>query len=429
MQKPIFIDEKLNNIGYNCTDCSSLIEILEINKKTNIIKFKCINEEGNIKVMNIKKYLSKMKQYKNKDINSDRCHIHNINNKYINFCINCNYHLCNECLLTRNHIYHNKINIIEFQPTQEELNKMEEIIKNYQNIIDLLNQKVNNKPKELNNLLTNIKSGIIQKMREKINDNKNNEDKELKLNNDKFLVDIKEIKKRYSNEIKERKYKFNKDKFEIRKKYKLINEKEIIKNKNKINEINKKYKTIIKNLEIKLENMNYIKKLNELVYNTYYVYNNNYYNAINLKNVVLNYQKQNTNNNYNDEFKDNNNNNINRNEIIFNHNCKLCSKYPLLNKIYYCDKCNISLCNKCGKILNHPHPLIIINSINQINELKEKKKINIDLINLNQEKEYKKEIEQLRNNYDLTEISDLELIQALNKAKGNTDQAIILLFQ
>ena len=166
IQKPIFKDEESNNIGYNCTDCPSLIEIIAINKKTNIIKFKCINEDNNIKVMPIKKYLLKMAKYKNMEINNDKCHIHNINNKYINFCINCNYHLCNECLLTRNHIYHNKNNIIEIQPRQEELNKMEEIIKNYQKIIDFLNQKLNNKPKEFNTLLMNKKSEIIKKMNE-----------------------------------------------------------------------------------------------------------------------------------------------------------------------------------------------------------------------------------------------------------------------
>ena len=35
--------ETPNNINYNCTECSSLIEILEINKE--IIKFKCVNNK------------------------------------------------------------------------------------------------------------------------------------------------------------------------------------------------------------------------------------------------------------------------------------------------------------------------------------------------------------------------------------------------
>ena len=258
--------------------------------------------------------------------------------------------------------------------------------------------------------------------------NKNNEEKELKLNKDKYLMDIKEIKKRYSKEINERKDKYNKEEKEIKKKYKLINEKEIIKNRNKINEINKKYKTIINNLELKIENMNNLKKIHELVYNTYYVYNNNYYNAINIRNIVLNYKKKNI-NNYNNKFNDNNNNNIYSDELIFNYHCTLCSKYPIVCKMYYCDKCNISLCDKCGNIVNHPHPLIIINSIIQLDEIKEKRNINIDLINQIQNTNYNKEIKELRNNYDLKEISDLELIQALNKANGNIDQAIIFLFQ
>ena len=34
---------QLNNIYYNCTECSSSIEILSINEKESIIEFICIN--------------------------------------------------------------------------------------------------------------------------------------------------------------------------------------------------------------------------------------------------------------------------------------------------------------------------------------------------------------------------------------------------
>ena len=34
-----------NDIFYNCTECSSLIEILSIDENKNIIEFKCINKD------------------------------------------------------------------------------------------------------------------------------------------------------------------------------------------------------------------------------------------------------------------------------------------------------------------------------------------------------------------------------------------------
>ena len=51
---------ELNEINYNCTECSSPIEILSI--KDNNIEFKCINNNHNIKI-SIKEYINKMKEY------------------------------------------------------------------------------------------------------------------------------------------------------------------------------------------------------------------------------------------------------------------------------------------------------------------------------------------------------------------------------
>ena len=34
-----------NDIFYNCTECSSLIEILSIDENKNIIEFKCLNKD------------------------------------------------------------------------------------------------------------------------------------------------------------------------------------------------------------------------------------------------------------------------------------------------------------------------------------------------------------------------------------------------
>ena len=47
---------ELSEIYYNCTECSSLIEILSINENNNIIEFKCLNKEKNhdTKIMALK---------------------------------------------------------------------------------------------------------------------------------------------------------------------------------------------------------------------------------------------------------------------------------------------------------------------------------------------------------------------------------------
>ena len=419
----------MNNLYYNCTDCPSLIEILSINKNTNIIRFKCLNEDNNnIKEMPIKEYLVKMKKYKNKEINNDKCDIHNTNNsKYINYCLNCNQHLCNECLVTRKHINHNKNNVVEIQPTDEELHKMNNIIKDYQNKIEYLNQLKINRPKELKDLIFKRKIQINKKVKEILNQNKINEQNELKLYNDIYLLDIEEIKKRYENEIIERKNRLKEDENEIIKKYKLINEKERVNHKYKINEMNKLYARKIKTLDTKIENMTNLKKINELIYNTYYMYNNNYYNAINLRNALLSYENPNRNidnkndniNNFNDNIHNNNNilikdnikqnkeeykndihdNNIYRkdnveqnkeedkgnndiNELIYNYQCWNCCISPIICKMYYCDKCNIYLCEECGKKLtpHHSHNFTLINSKLQLKEIKEKENKNDEML-------------------------------------------------
>ena len=98
---------KLREIYYNCTDCSSLIEILYINEKANFIEFKCINN-NHIKKLSIKEYMKKMKKFNDKNIYDDICHVNNHNKKYKYFCIDCNKQLCKDCLKTRDHINHNK---------------------------------------------------------------------------------------------------------------------------------------------------------------------------------------------------------------------------------------------------------------------------------------------------------------------------------
>ena len=188
---------QLNEIYYNCIECSSTIEIISI--KDNYIEYKCINNNHERKIL-LKEYIEKMKKYNNKNNNNDECNIHN--NKYECYCIECNKHLCNECLKLREHIGHNKINIIEIKPNEKEINIMKNIIKYYDNKINELEIEKYNKTKDINNKLKEYKNKLNEKNELKIKENENNMKKELKLNEDKYDRDIKNIKYKYENELK-----------------------------------------------------------------------------------------------------------------------------------------------------------------------------------------------------------------------------------
>ena len=82
---------QLNEVYYNCTECSSPIEILSITEKESSIEFKCI-ENNHQKKMLIKEFIGKMKEFNNKKINHDICDSHN--EKYECYCLKCNIHLC-----------------------------------------------------------------------------------------------------------------------------------------------------------------------------------------------------------------------------------------------------------------------------------------------------------------------------------------------
>ena len=124
---------ELNEIHYNCSECSSHIEILSI--KNDMIEFKCLNKNKNHqKILPIKEYINDMKQFNNKDINNDICIIHNKKNE--SYCLDCNIHLCNDCLKLRDHFNHNKNNIVEVKPNKNELNILEDIINYYDNEVD-----------------------------------------------------------------------------------------------------------------------------------------------------------------------------------------------------------------------------------------------------------------------------------------------------
>ena len=145
-----------NNIGYNCLECSSLIEILSINEGNNTIKFNCINNKNHNNNIKIKEYLEKMKKYNdNKNLN-ERCELHeNKTKKFINYCFDCKLHLCKECLKSKIHKTHNKVNIFESQPDEEELNIIKNKIEYYNNNIKNIKIEKESRIKELKNILNN----------------------------------------------------------------------------------------------------------------------------------------------------------------------------------------------------------------------------------------------------------------------------------
>jgi len=284
---------QLKEIYYNCSECKSPIEILKLNEIESIIEFKCINNNHKIK-MKIKEYIDKMKKYNDKnifyDICSDEGHEHN---NYLCYCLDCKQHLCKKCLSSRIHKDHNKINILEVKPTKDELNIIEDIIKYYENEYDKLDKEALIKIKNISNKIKEYKIKINERKEIKLRENENNIKKELELNNNKYKSDIENIKNKYKNEIKLIKYKNENIIKEIKYKYKKKNEYDNIMYNNTIETLNKLDKKLKNKLNKEKEKLKNMKRLNEIIYDTYNIYSNNYYNSININNIINNYYNNN----------------------------------------------------------------------------------------------------------------------------------------
>ena len=267
---------QLIELNYNCTECASPIEILSINEKECSVEFKCINNNHKLK-MRIKEYINKMKAINNKNIYNDICYIHN--KKYECYCLDCNKHLCKDCLILREHISHNKYNIVEIKPNTKELNMLENTIKYYENKIYLLENEKVKKTKDLNNKLKDYKQKLIEKKELNIKESKIKLEKELKLRYDTYITEINEIRIKYKNELKLSKIKYEKSINKAKNKYQIENEYNNIIYKKATEKLNNEYLKIIQkyNFNEKIDNMNYIKILNQIIYNTYNIYNNNYF--------------------------------------------------------------------------------------------------------------------------------------------------------
>ena len=280
-----------------CPQCLSAIEILNIKEENNIIEFRCIREDK-VHVMTIKEYLKDLKN-KNTDEIKDECQIHK-NKIYICYCFDCKSHLCNECLKTRMHIHHRKSNIIEIKPREEEIDIIDEVIRDYDKKLEEVKREQVNKNKEMKENFNKEKRRENKKLEKENKINEIKEKEELKENNIKYMKDIEEIRNRYENEIKLRKIKYEEENINIRNKYNLINEKEKMKTKIKIEKIDKKYKNEINKYEFekRIEDYDKILRINKIVYNSYNKYNNNYFNSVNINSLLIYYiNNQNINDN------------------------------------------------------------------------------------------------------------------------------------
>ena len=271
-------EQILNEIYYNCTECSSPIEILSFNQKQNNIEFRCTNKNHKINI-SIEEYINKMKRFNEKNINNDKCLTHS-NKIYESYCLDCNQHLCQECLKSRKHLNHLKNNILEIKPNKDELNKIKNIIENDEKMIERLKIEKIIKNKELNKKSKELKNELNKTKELKIKENEGNMKQELKIYFDEYIKDKENIKKKYETEIKLRKYKYERIINQIRNKYKLKNEMNIIIYKNEIEKLNDEYKKIIQKLGYnkRFENLTNMKRLKQIIYNTYKIYNNNYFN-------------------------------------------------------------------------------------------------------------------------------------------------------
>ena len=201
-----------------------------------------------------------MKNFNKQDINNDICKIHNL--KYECYCIDCNIHLCKECLKLRNHINHIKNNIIEIQPNKKESKLIEDIIKYFEGKIENLEKEKLKSAKKLNNKIRIYKNKLKERKEFKMNENKNKMEKELIMIKNEYIYDISNIIKKDENRIKIRKnlykIKFN----EINNKYKLINDYINIIYKNKNENLDNKYIKVIQKYgyDKKLENLKNLKR-------------------------------------------------------------------------------------------------------------------------------------------------------------------------
>ena len=335
--------------SYPCTICPYPVDILKIDDKLNTVTFKCLNpkEKNNLKTIPISEYLNSMKNYtylynkcslcnknhiKFKDnsifsycikcdkiICSDcipkhletnkknhptldteyiiknneksiKCLLHP-KEKNIAFCLKCNIHICKECMKSKKHINHSKINIIEVSITDEVENMLNDIINIYkERIIQFKKEKEKNEKVLFDEKIVNKEKKEKEK-NEKIKEIQKELKKELEKNK-KLLNDcLNKLKLEYENNVKLCKNNFNISNDNISKKYERLNIYYIKKFNEELYNIEIEYNNKISNLECN-KKINFNKNLlliNQLLKNSQKNYPDNYYNSNNINNIIFKY--------------------------------------------------------------------------------------------------------------------------------------------
>ena len=325
-KSPTSKENKVTSIdSYACTECPSQIEIISINAKKNTITFECENHGE--KTMPINEYISLMEkniylfstcsicslsQNENKDIffyctkcqqiicNNQNCINKHYDNNAANhenrsqenfidnnkrgilcashlkkkneaFCFECNKHLCRICLKGGEHMKHCKASKIEFEVSDENKVKFNNIIKKYKKKKLQLQKEKEKKEKEL-----------LKEKRKKIKKLNDVKTKNLEEIENKLEEELNNLKLKYENDVNLIKNKFDELSKKCTDDYDY--DKEII---------NEMFDDKIEKLECnkKIKEINDFLLINEIIKNTQEKYQNNYFNNLNFNNVLLNYEK------------------------------------------------------------------------------------------------------------------------------------------
>ena len=310
---------------------------------------------------------------------------------------------------------------------------------------------INIEKEENANIDINACSKSILKFNEKINKEEENEQEEI-INNNKGLNIIFEQKLEKNNEEK---YINQHQKNNIIHNNEIINNIQNYKNNNNLNIYNDNDNDLESPYILK-DNIN--NNINENI-NA-----NNFDNNINVNN-----KKEGINFDINSQTY-----------MVFPYNCNLCNQFPIVKVLYYCLVCGIPLCQECEEKLgiNHRHPILKVQSKQQFDDLQmkinenSKEKVNIEKNN-NEDSSNESGIQKIADNlsntiknsvlslfgndnknenpnnrpidnqnmipqkmnliqlarasYNLDGVSDNQLQEAIEKANGNIDEAIVLL--
>ena len=341
LEKSTIENELKEDEIYSCTECGSNIEILDIDDKNNLLSFQCPYHGS--KTMKLKEYFEIMpkntflyskcstcKKQQNQPNNNkifkycfncnlilcnnclsdhDNDHLIIDNNQLNikcskhpknynkNYCLDCNIHLCEDCLKQRKHMIHKKINIIEIEPSNDEIKILLKLIHEYKSKVSSAILEKSNKLTELE--VKHIKEQEKQKEEYKqlIINSKRNLEIELEQNLNNYYYEINKITEKWEKETKKIKEKHKQ--IEENNKF-IFNQKlENLENNNK-NEITL-YTT---DLNEKISHYSELAKINEIIYNTYNKYRDNYFHNKNIINILINYSDKD--NNILKEIKNNN---------------------------------------------------------------------------------------------------------------------------